>query len=658
MIWKMFGRNRTRLIVLAAVSLLTVLGTLMMAPAAHAYDDQELAFLTLINNYRAQNGLPPLAMSNALYNAAEGHSYDMATRDYFSHTGSDGSTPWDRIRGAGYTYNTYLAENIVAGYGVDSAQAAFNVWRNSPPHNANMLSPYMHAIGVGRYYQPGSQYGWYWTTDFGGVQDDTTPPSVALPYPTGSSLVSGTVNVQAIAWDNVAVTQVNLYVDGNLVATPTSPPYSFTLDTSTLAPGPHTLSAIAHDTAGMAAQADTTVTVDNFTPSYRYLFTWYDQLTPGLQDWVLMANPPVGTASARSSVLVGPYTYADRNTGAGAPPETPAFPGVMGGPVSIFTTQPLITSQRVIYNDSFNEIAGLRSDQLNSTYYFTWYDSSPGNGMKGDWILIGNQGSTNANVQVYIAGRLMNTYTIAPGGRVTPSYPNTTGGPVKVTCTNGQPLIVSQRVIYQNAFNEVWGVPQSKLTSDYHFPWYDFTDQSQINGDWILVENQDTGDASVDIYIAGQKRGTYTVQPGTPLIQLYKGVMGGPVEVVSTNGKKLLVSQRILYKGSFEEVQGLTGSDAGTDQWFTWYDSMPSHGMNGNWILVTNMGQSDAAVNIYVNGNLMSSVTVPAGGNLPVSYYNMMGGPVRVLSMNGQPLLVTQRVIYKNSFNEVAGMKY
>jgi hypothetical protein len=133
--------------------------------------------------------------------------------------------------------------------------------------------------------------------------------------------------------------------------------------------------------------------------------------------------------------------------------------------------------------------------------------------------------------------------------------------------------------------------------------------------------------------------------------------MGGPVKVVSSNGKKLIVSQRVLFKSSFEEVQGLTSHDAGTDLWFAWYDSAPSHGMAGDWILVTNDNATDAIVDVYASGNHMSHETVPARGNLPIAYNNAVGGPVRVVSSSGQPLVVTQRVIFRSSFNEVSGMK-
>ena len=42
-----------------------------------------------------------------------------------------------------------------------------DAWKNSPGHNQNMLDGSWTEIGIGRAYNSGSTYGWYWTTTFG-----------------------------------------------------------------------------------------------------------------------------------------------------------------------------------------------------------------------------------------------------------------------------------------------------------------------------------------------------------------------------------------------------------------------------------------------------------------------------------------------------------
>jgi len=146
------------------------------APAAPApvqtgacRDGEEWAMLSLINDYRAANGLGPVQMTQTLSNAAEYHSADMASKDYFSHTLADGTSWSQNMTNFGYDYSTYRAENIAAGYA--AAAATFEQWRTSPGHNANMLSASLTAIGIGRAYGANSTYGTYWTTTFGGVVD-------------------------------------------------------------------------------------------------------------------------------------------------------------------------------------------------------------------------------------------------------------------------------------------------------------------------------------------------------------------------------------------------------------------------------------------------------------------------------------------------------
>lgn len=150
------------------MSFLLVSGGLAVAtPSALAYtpDNEELTFLALINDYRGQNGLPALSLNLTLGEAADFHSQDMATSGYFEHTAPGGTTFDQNIRNFGYGGDT-MGENIAAG--METAVEALGAWQSSPEHNAGMLNPGFNEIGIGRYYEPNSQYGWYWTTTFGG----------------------------------------------------------------------------------------------------------------------------------------------------------------------------------------------------------------------------------------------------------------------------------------------------------------------------------------------------------------------------------------------------------------------------------------------------------------------------------------------------------
>ena len=119
--------------------------------------------LSLVNTERSKAGCGALRTSSALQRAAQGHSSDMAARDYFSHTSKDGRSFADRIRAAGYSGGT-VAENIAAGQA--SAPAVMRSWMGSAGHRANILNCAFTVLGVG--YATGGSYGHYWTQDFGG----------------------------------------------------------------------------------------------------------------------------------------------------------------------------------------------------------------------------------------------------------------------------------------------------------------------------------------------------------------------------------------------------------------------------------------------------------------------------------------------------------
>ncbi|MET8770347.1 CAP domain-containing protein [Streptomyces sp. NPDC004658] len=113
----------------------------------------------LVNSERAKAGCQPLTLNATLTKAAQAHSDDMAAHQNMSHTGSDGSSPGDRITRAGYTWSSY-GENVAYGY--STAEQVMAGWMSSPGHRANILNCGFKEIGVGLA-QPGS----YWTQDFG-----------------------------------------------------------------------------------------------------------------------------------------------------------------------------------------------------------------------------------------------------------------------------------------------------------------------------------------------------------------------------------------------------------------------------------------------------------------------------------------------------------
>ena len=167
------------------------------------------------------------------------------------------------------------------------------------------------------------------------VAVDTEAPSVNIFSPGSGTTVSGSVQVDVNASDNVGVGEVSLYANGALVGTDDTSPYQFSWDSRQLADGAVTLSATALDAAGnegtsanvgvtvknqaIAGPAGSTVTISNPTDGSKVTGTVVCQhRSPGrcqrhenatLYRWQLVSSATAGALS---------YKWNTRKAGSGA----------------------------------------------------------------------------------------------------------------------------------------------------------------------------------------------------------------------------------------------------------------------------------------------------------------------------------------------------
>lgn len=149
-------------------------GSTVTAPTTEAPQSNDFSDLMLyaVNQARAtqQNcggemmpAVPALTWDYSLESAAFNHSSDMANVDFMDHTGSDGSSPGDRISATGYQFSAW-AENVAAGQkDIDSVMAA---WLSSPGHCKNIMSSSVTQMGAAAVENPDTRYGIYWTQVF------------------------------------------------------------------------------------------------------------------------------------------------------------------------------------------------------------------------------------------------------------------------------------------------------------------------------------------------------------------------------------------------------------------------------------------------------------------------------------------------------------
>ncbi|HEX8160456.1 MAG TPA: Ig-like domain-containing protein [Pyrinomonadaceae bacterium] len=92
--------------------------------------------------------------------------------------------------------------------------------------------------------------------------NDTQAPTASITSPTNGQQVTAVTTVQVGATDNVGVSTVELYLDGSLLGTRTSAPYSFNWNTDASSEGAHALQAKAYDPSGnVGTSAEVTVNV-------------------------------------------------------------------------------------------------------------------------------------------------------------------------------------------------------------------------------------------------------------------------------------------------------------------------------------------------------------------------------------------------------------
>jgi len=264
----------TAVVALTLVALL--LGGVLASPAqAVSYSSEEIAFVQLVNEYRASRGLQTLLVSDMISEACDRHSSDMGKYRFFDHytVQSDwfttGASPWDRMAASGYNFNTYKGENIAAGY--STAATVFTGWKNSSGHNANMLNGDYRVIGVSMVYVSGSPYGYYWTTDFGGHVDSTAhtlgtqPVTTTTAAPTTTTTARVTTTTAAPSTTTAAPTSTTASPTTTTAApttTTTTTVYVPPTTTTTKAP---TTTTSARVTATTAAPTTTTARVTTTT---------------------------------------------------------------------------------------------------------------------------------------------------------------------------------------------------------------------------------------------------------------------------------------------------------------------------------------------------------------------------------------------------------
>lgn len=160
----------TMILAKAVVTFFFVLTTLLPKPdhaiPADFSESEKRAMLDAVNRLRSKGchcgrkympPVGPVSWNAKLEKAALSHANDMQRNNFFSHTGSDGSSIGKRADRTGYQWRA-VGENIAEGYG--NFQNTMLAWKDSPGHCRNLMNGGYDEMGV-------SKVGDLWVQDFG-----------------------------------------------------------------------------------------------------------------------------------------------------------------------------------------------------------------------------------------------------------------------------------------------------------------------------------------------------------------------------------------------------------------------------------------------------------------------------------------------------------
>src|SRR5207245_1662674 len=190
------------------------------------------------------------------------------------------------------------------------------------------------------------------------------------------------------------------------------------------------------------------------TPLSTSYLNWYDKASPGMVgDNIHILN--TGASASSGCVTVAGYPGAAWSAAAGQETYVTLPQGTIGGPVLVSVTSgpPVLASQGVQFNQSFNEVWAQTAAQASTTSFVTWCDKAP-YGILNDHTHVLGAGGRAANVTVSVPRASAQMPSVAPGAEAYATYPQgTSGGPV--TVTSAPPVLASQRVQFNQSFNEV-----------------------------------------------------------------------------------------------------------------------------------------------------------------------------------------------------------
>jgi len=348
---------------------------------------------------------------------------------------------------------------------------------------------------------------------------DSIAPQILSPAPSGTATAQPTISAHiADTGSGIDANSINLTLDGINATNSTELTGDLVtyLPAQSLSPGSHGVQLSVRDLAGneqtsawnfnvpqpptparpaVTPQATNPLTLVEYWQSYSslstsggswmisgfmafpstYFLPWYDsgQSSGPIKDELVIRNKGAGAAIV--NVLLAGEVKWQGKIGEGSS-EIVNMPDATGGPLKIIcpSGQPLEIAHRLTgANGIASEKLAVADTDMESVLLLPWFETRPADESSSS-LVIANAGAEEAAIDVYVGDpekpeSLKGHFNIGPDSAARTTLADTKGGPVRIVCTNNQPLLASVQVSEGGGVTETMATGSSQLLDRYKF---------------------------------------------------------------------------------------------------------------------------------------------------------------------------------------------
>ena len=298
-------------------------------------------------------------------------------------------------------------------------------------------------------------------------------------------------------------------------------------------------------------------------------------------------------------------------------------------------------------------------EEITNQYVMPRYDYTSPSTMFNQ-VLIANVDTVTRDITVKIGANVMGTYTLAPSASQYLRYDGVVGGPVVVSSVTGAKIVASLYALIRDPSlsgwigqSEMMGLPGTQLSDKYLIPMYFGASSPNTLQPSLYIANVDTITTTVEVKIAGVSRGTYPLNPNTSTVVSYV-LDGGPVEISSNNGAKIVASLYQLRRRPGTTVwTGAAQSMALPVEEITNQYVMPRYDYTSpttllDQVLIANVDTVTRDITVKIGANVMGTYTLAPSASQYLRYNGVVGGPVVVSSVAGAKIVASLYELIKD----------